>query len=187
MPVLLEIEFRDEQVEALLQNIERKFQNLKPALSVIGEIVRTSVERNFEVGGRPGKWKEPAPATIEQRVKKKKWPGQVLVQSARLKKSINFDVEKDKVTIGSNIRYSALHQFGAKRGEFGTISSQVKTHFRKLSKGKAGDGEKKVKVKGHTRKQKIPWGDIPARPFLEIQDEDWKEMTRAIEEHFLKV
>ena len=56
------------------------------------------------------------------------------------------------VEIGSNMPYSAVMQFGAKRGAFGQSSNG----------------------------SPIPWGDIPARPFLGISSQDELNIREAI-------
>jgi phage virion morphogenesis protein len=57
-------------------------------------------------------------------------------------RSITYEAEPERIIIGSNMVYAPIHQFGAKKGEFGTTK--------------------------HGRP--IPFGDIPARPFLGIND-----------------
>ena len=65
--------------------------------------------------------------------------GAILQVSGLLKKSINASHTDDTATVGSNLKYAPTHQFGAKMGQY-----------------------------GHTAKSPIPWGDIPARPFIPI-------------------
>lgn len=64
--------------------------------------------------------------------------GAILQDSGLLKKSINASHTDDTATVGSNSEYAATHQFGAKQGEFGRSD----------------------------RNTPLPWGDIPARPFI---------------------
>lgn len=45
---------------------------------------------------------------------------------------------------------------------------------------------KKVTVKAHIRKISLPWGDIPARPFMMIQDDDWTEIKETLAEFLLR-
>ena len=54
--------------------------------------------------------------------------------------------------VGSGRVYAGTHQFGAKRGAFGRTA-------------KGGP---------------IPWGDIPARPFLGLSDADANEITALV-------
>ncbi|MYG80960.1 MAG: phage virion morphogenesis protein [Gemmatimonadetes bacterium] len=73
--------------------------------------------------------------------------GKTLVDKARLRNSITHVASADGVDVGTNVVYAAVHQFGAEAGEFGFFS----------------DGR---------RGTPIPWGDIPARPFLGLDDDD---------------
>lgn len=66
--------------------------------------------------------------------------GKILHQTGHLRRSISTQVSNDDIIIGTNVVYAPTHQFGAKRGQFG-----------KTSRGGS-----------------IPWGKIPARPFLPI-------------------
>lgn len=64
--------------------------------------------------------------------------GAILQDSGELKGSINASHTVDTATVGSNLKYAPTHQFGAKQGEFGRSD----------------------------RNTPLPWGDIPARPFI---------------------
>jgi len=185
MPVNLEIKAKDQRVYNLLQRIQRKFGNFKPGLEIIGETVQASISRNFEKGGRPG-WKELSPVTKKIRKKKRKWPGWILVVSGALK-SISDRIGKDRVTLSANKKYAALQQFGAKKGSFGEIEANIKAHIRKITRAFGRPGKpRKVSVRAHTRKMKLPWGDIPARPFMMVQDEDWDEIRESLNDFILR-
>lgn len=64
--------------------------------------------------------------------------GAILQDTGDLKRSINASHTVDTATVGSNLKYAPTHQFGAKQGEFGRSD----------------------------RNTPLPWGDIPARPFI---------------------
>jgi len=128
-----------------LQNINSVSKNFYkiPRLYVgVGEYMLSSVEKNFQLSGRPEKWKRLSPATLKKRTSGKSRRirrsingNKILIQSARLKNSISYTPTRTKVFIGTNILYAAIHQFG----------------------GYAGRGRKVY---------------IPARPYLLIQNED---------------
>lgn len=158
----------------LLGELKRRTSDLKPTMQVIGELVKTSVKRNFEVGGRysvEGSWQGgsktwlPLSAAtlfsgkrgkyitkkgkyrkgVEEKLKNRK----TLIDKGRLMKSINWRATNKQVSIGTNVVYAAIHNFG----------------------GPAGRG-RKVK--------------IPARPFLVIQGEDLRRITGVIEKHIIQ-
>lgn len=68
--------------------------------------------------------------------------GKKLFQTGQLRRSIVTHVKADSVMIGTNDPKAPTHQFGAKQGEY----------------GKSGRGGP------------IPWGTIPARPFLPMDE-----------------
>jgi phage gpG-like protein len=55
-----------------------------------------------------------------------------------LANSISYNVLRKGVEIGTKVRYAGTHQFGARQGQYGRTK----------------------------RGGPIPWGNIPARPFL---------------------
>ena len=158
------VEIKDQDVKRLLDKLWFRGRNLKPVMVDIGEIVRSSVVRNFVEGGRPDKWTPNAAATILAGINKRHFTrkgllrkgsslrlsrGKVLIDTARLQNSITARAYADRVIIGpdqaklgTNAKYARIHQLG----------------------GMAGRG-RKVR--------------IPARPFLLVQDEDWPEIRAA--------
>jgi phage virion morphogenesis protein len=165
----IECTIHDQDLQVLLKGIIRRCGRLQPALAEMGEIVKSSVQKNFQDGGRPDKWK---PSHRVQRD-----GGQTLRDTGRLMNSISSQASEMSVLIGTNTKYAGLMQFGAAKGEFGTHQVVVHGHKRMIKKGKT------VNVRQHTRKQRMPWGTIPARPFLMIQDQDWTEINIALSEY----
>ena len=167
------VEARD--IASLLLKVQKRLGDLTPAMQIIGEIVQASTLRNFEVGGRPA-WRSLSDITVRQREAQKKWPGQILVRSGDLMRSISYKAEPDKVVLSANKVYAAVHQFGAKKGAFGQKAVRVKEFMRQSATGK------KTKVRAHERKTSLPWGNIPARPFMVVQPEDWEEIRESLKD-----
>lgn len=167
----ISVKVDDKKVSELLGRIRRNLGDLRPAFKIVGATVRTSVIRNFEKSGRPKRWKKHSKTTKARRGTGAKV---LMVQGlgAGLAGSIHYKAGSDRVTVGTNKIYGAVHQFGAKKGSFGEFVFRVREHLRKGRK-----------VKAHTRTAKLPWGDIPARPFLMIQDEDWVEIRAALNDY----
>lgn len=160
----------DEEVKKALGKILNRIKNPRPMLAEIGETMVSSTQDRFESGRSPeGK---PWPKSHRTRV----GGGQVLVDTARLKNSVNYQVRSDEVAVGTNVKYAGTHQFGAKRGSFGTVSARIPEHVR--SGG--------IRVRSHTRTMKLPWGDIPARPYLGISDSDRREIVQIAEDELLR-
>lgn len=79
----------------------------------------------------------------------------ILQDSGILAGSIAVDHDATNAWVGTNIKYGPTQQFGAKKGAFGTTK----------------------------RGAPIPWGDIPARPFLAATDEDKQAIAELTEDY----
>ncbi len=183
-----EIEIKDSGIQAMVARIERRVNNLKPAMGLIGEIALGSIQENFEKGGRPS-WEPLSQTTINIRKRINKWPGRILVRSGvagGLLGGITYRPSNEDVRLAANKPYATTQHFGAKKGSFGTVAATIKEHTRKISQAFGKPIEpKKVTVKAYTRKMSLPWGDIPARPFMMVQDEDWTEIKETLTEFLL--
>jgi len=165
--VTLNVKIEDQGVRDLIGRLRERTSNLTPAMKIIGSIVRTSVIRNFEAGGRPP-WKPLKVIsyhlgyTMGRKTKAYTQRGGLTAGFQRylagkkiligrgfgggLMGSVHFTAHPDRVEIGTNKIYGAIHQLG----------------------GKAGRGHKV---------------DIPARPFLMVQSEDWAEIRAALQDY----
>lgn len=115
----LDVEIKDAGAKRLLADVIDRMKHPKPALAVVGEIVTESIQRNFEKGGRPQKWKPLAPATIKERRRLGKWPGRILVRQGTaggLFGSISHRPMNDRVVWHANKVYAAIHHFGGMAG-----------------------------------------------------------------------
>jgi phage virion morphogenesis protein len=158
-----------ENIKTLFGILDRKLGDMSPIMSHVADVLLYSVRKNFDAGGRP-RWESLSESTKTVRKRKGQWPGSILVQIGRLRDSIVTAHGKDWASVGTNVKYAKTQQFGAARGEFGTQTARIQQHRRKLKSGKA------IPVREHTREVTTPWGDVPARPFLVVQDEDWTEI-----------
>jgi len=105
------IKIDDREVRKLLGGILKRIGNPGPAMKILGAIVRTSIVRNFEKGGRPEKWQALSPETL-----KKKKGTAILREQDGLMGSVNYKPFNDKVVISANKIYAAIHHFGGKAG-----------------------------------------------------------------------
>jgi phage gpG-like protein len=176
--MLITLDISNNNFSQLIKNFHKRLLHPKHAMATVGEIVRTSIEQNFAQGGRPVRWLPSARA--------KEQAGQTLSDTGRLRRSLTVDAEDDRVRVGTNVAYAPVHQFGAARGSFGTVLVHVRAHVRRIVKRNVTTRRgKKIAsgvsfVKAHSRRQALPWGDIPARPFMQVQEEDWDEIADAI-------
>ena len=102
--------YDDAEVLRMLDEVAARCEDMSAGLKIVGEVVQTSVQRNFESGGRPGRWKALSPKTL-----KYKKNGRILVDKGMaggLLGSIHYEVSNDMVLIGTDKIYAAAHQFG---------------------------------------------------------------------------
>lgn len=82
---------------------------------------------------------------------RKKGP-RTLRESGDLQDTLRGQVQGDELLFGTDRPYGAVHQFGQKAGASGR----------------------------NRRGSPIPWGDIPARPYLGVSIEDTREITELL-------
>jgi phage gpG-like protein len=167
----IQIKVDDAEIRQRLAQIRDNLGDSQPALLTIGEIIRTSIERNFAAQGRPVKWK-PSKRVIQD-------GGETLSANRKLRNSFTVKADDRSVRVGANDVRAAVHQFGAAQGSFGTVAAMVRSHLRKSRKGK------EYRVGSHWRRVKLPWGNIPARPFMMVQDEDRVEILEALNDFIM--
>ena len=152
----------DTEVRRLLAGMQERGSNLRPALNVAATMMQQAVRNNFAQGGRP-KW-----------LPLKSREGQPLRDTGRLMNSLTREATQTEARVGTNVVYAAVHHFGAAKGSFGTFLHQVKPHQRIINQafGKRLRFPVATSVGSHIRRAKLPWGDIPARPFMMLEDTD---------------
>jgi len=166
-----------DDVQRRLSIIARRMGTARHALEAIGEVVIESVQTNFEQQGRPRKWKEHSEAT-----KARRGQGALILidkgASGGLFGSLHREATDKKVIISAGKKYAAIHHFGARKGEFGTVQAHVGSHTRTRN-GRTHN------VRAHTRRMLVPWGDIPAREFMMLQDSDEAEILGTLDDFIL--
>lgn len=168
MPGLkLSAELHSKEVKDLLARIQKKTGNLRPAYELIGETVSESVRENFRQGGRPTPWKKSKRAKAQD--------GQTLVDKGILSGSITYEATRGRVTVGTNVPYAAIHHIGG----------IIPAHVVKAKRAKA----LAIPTPGGVvfrRSATIPDIDMPARPYMMVQDEDWQEIGRQLADYLMK-
>lgn len=162
----VEVKIEDKEVKEALKKAAERIGDLTPVMRTIGEVVRTSIERNFIASGRP-KWKPSG------RVKKK--GGQTLSDSGVLRRSFSVNeaiirATRNSVSVGTNVKYAAIHQLGGR-----TRAHDIRPKNKKALRTPFG----------LFRKVRHPGSVIPARPFLMVQDEDWTEIEHTINDYIM--
>ena len=177
----IKIDIQDKPVKALLTTLRQRTGNLTPAMRIIGEIVRTSVVKNFEAEGRPTPWKKSRRAIKEG--------GRTLTRRGRLMNSITAKAGPASVDIGTNVIYARIHNLG---GEIKHPARERVLHFSQKTRGKMtfgrpGSGDLFAKRSKARYAMKVAGREytivMPKREFLLVQPEDWTEIRAALQEH----
>lgn len=184
----------DEAVQAEIKRLAARVGSPRPILGAIGEILVDSTTKRFALGVGPDgiPWKKNTDLTLDRyadafvtsRTKKgsrsaagrrrigSKKP--LIGESRALSTTINHAVSGRTLHVGSPMIYAGVQHFGAKMGEFGRYSQ-----LSRRAKFAEGDFRRSAgTVKGFP----IPWGDIPARPFLGLTAEDREDILDSLRE-----
>ena len=162
-------------VDRLLVNMGRKAKKPTVALKEIGLEMLLSINKNFEAEGRPNRWAPLSAMTLAMRRNKNKASSKILQDTGILRGSINYQLTDDEqgVAIGTNIKYAAPHQYGAR------INMSARTIIPKKAKVLRFVVDGKV-VYSKYAKQKARTITIPARPYLLFQDEDISSIQQIL-------
>ena len=148
-----------------------RITHLEDALKEIGDILVQSTQNRFgtKIAPSGATWAPNSPVTVAI----KGHGSQLRGESKALGDTIHPQLDgSSAVEVGSNMVYAAVQQFGAKMGQFGRYSQIAR--YRKY-------GEKDFRRYAGTKKGfPIPWGDIPARPFLGVSDQDEADIMRTL-------
>ena len=106
MSDFINAEIRIDRFNSLIRALKKRSKNLKPVMSVIGNLVVKSVRQNFREEGRPDKWQQ-----------SRKPKGRTLLATGALMKSIHYELDNDgtAVTVMTGpMKYARIMQNGGK-------------------------------------------------------------------------
>lgn len=144
-----------------LARLERGLGNPQQLMQDIGELMVERTKSRFKEGVAPDgtAWAPNSPVTLKRKSPETR---PLFGQTGSLNSDIFYEADATQVSWGSNLIYAAVQHFGAEKGAFGSYEGK-------------GFGDTTPTIS-------IPWGDIPARPFLGISDEDGRLLTELVEE-----
>ena len=147
----IEVTVDDAEARAALNRKLAAGSDMTPLMRDIGEHLLNSTRERFVAQKAPdGTPWAPLSETTKRR--KRRNIGKILTESGVLRgQGLVYRAERLAVAIGSPLIYPGTHQFGAAAGAFGSSGARP-----------------------------IPWGDIPARPFLGLGDADEGEVSRLV-------
>lgn len=155
---MLRIEINDAEVSAALGRIAAALTDMTPVMQDIGEALVEETKQRFARGEDPdgAPWVPKSPATIDAyRARGDSVSFRPLIGPTRaLSTTIHYLAGADRVEVGSGRIQAAVMQAGAAKGAFGRTS----------------------------RGSPIPWGNIPARPFIGLSATDRDNILDIVDE-----
>lgn len=170
---MFSIEYEDREVLDYLNMLAVRIDDMTPAMHDIGQNLSETTQRRFDTSTSPDgdPWAPNTEVTILEylglyKSSFKKDGGESAKGVARrgskkpligdtgsLFSTIFHDAGRDFAVIGSPMEYAITQQFGARQGQYGR----------------------------DRRNHPIPWGDIPARPFLGASEEDKRSILDIVQ------
>ena len=147
------ISFDNTQIATLLNQLEQAGQNLEPVMKNIGEILLNSSRQRFQTSTAPDGEKWTVNSPVTLANKRDNRP--LIGETKSLSTQIHYEATQEHVIVGSLMEYAGTQQFGASKGQYGTTKHGVS----------------------------VPWGDIPARPFLGISTEDESDIIALLSDY----
>jgi phage virion morphogenesis protein len=164
---MITVQINEDEITQALDRVALALTDMTPLMQDIGELMVDSTRENFKDGTDPDgtPWAPKSAATLDAyRRRGDGQPTRPLIGPTRtLSTTINAEPSADRVAWGSNVIQAAVMQFGAQAGEFGARIGRDKN--------------------GRDFMMSIPWGDIPARPYLGVGQNDIDAIVATVEEY----
>lgn len=164
----LKVTVKDMEARAAVKGLAGRLAKPRQALKECGLVLLRSISKTFKAGGRPVRWKPSRRAKLTG--------GRTLIDTARLLRSITMDVAARSLKVGTDVKYAAIHQLGGRIPGRVVLPRRAKA-LRWIDKNGNVRFAKKVTIPAFT---------MPARPFLVIQDADWRVFQRIFGDYLTK-
>lgn len=156
---MADVVITNDEITGALLRLSATLSDLTPVMQEIGEIMVDSTKQRFPQGIAPdgSRWAPKSQTTLNRygaRTSNRIDIRPLFGPSGALSSQIFYELTPDSVSWGSPMIYAATQQFGAAQGAFGRTS----------------------------RNGPIPWGNIPARPFLGLSADDQTNILDTIAE-----
>jgi len=151
-----DIVYNTDTLDPALAAVAAAVEDMTPVMEAIGELLLVSAQDRMRDGVQPdgAPFAPRAQSTLDRYAKLGLSFGAPLNLSGDMRNTLFYDADQDRVEYGSNAIQAAVMPFGAAKGAFGTASNG----------------------------SSIPWGTIPARPFIGLSDDDQSNIIAELEE-----
>jgi len=159
------LKFNEDGFELRMKQLETQLSDLSPVMQDLGELLVQSTQDRMLQGQQPdGKPFAPRSQTTLARYAAHgfRFGPQPLNKSGEMRQQLHYQASSAGVSWGSNAIQAAVMQFGAQKGAFGTYEGK-------------GFGDTTPAIS-------LPWGNIPARPFLGVSEGDRSAIVEELEE-----
>lgn len=150
-------EYTIDEVTPLLDRLQLHLGDMTSVMEDLGELLVEQTKERFKSGTGPDgtRWAPTSETTLDAyRARRERAdPRPLLGPTKRLSDDVFSQAGPSSVEWGSSLIYSAVMHFGAAKGAFGQTS----------------------------RGSSIPWGDIPARPWLGVAEDDEPEIIATLQ------
>ncbi|KXF92095.1 phage virion morphogenesis protein [Phaeobacter inhibens] len=151
------LEINEDELSPLILRLQAGLDDMTPVMQDLGELLLQSTQDRMLRGEQPNgaPFAPRSPVTLKHYAAKGfKFGSQPLNKSGEMRQQLAYEATADGISWGSNAIQSAVMQFGADKGAFGT----------------------------NAQGKPIPWGNIPARPFLGVSAEDRTGIVEELED-----
>jgi phage gpG-like protein len=153
---MFSVELETSAATKTLDDLASLMADLSPVMEGIGEMLTASTRDRLVQGVSPDgtPFAPRSPATLDAYERSPDGYGPVpLWRSGHMRsETLHASYGPNWIRFGSSAEYSGVVQFGAGQGAFGAIFTKDK--------------------RGRDHSHLIPWGDIPARPFIGLSQVD---------------
>lgn len=174
------------EIEDFLREFQRRIDNPLPLNKRIGQLVVDKTDERFRTQTDPEgqRWQDLKPATWQRKRRSTSSILKILQERGTLRDSIVYEADNQGVSVGSNLVYAAIHQFG------GEIHQRARTGYLNYKLGRDGrPGNRFVKRRNADFQQTVEFGErtinIAARPYLGISDAYLEEIGELVGDYLL--
>jgi len=169
----VKLEIDDKEFLRYMKQAARRAMNLAPFFRKASMVMYRSFDKNFKAEGRPRRWKKLSPNTVAGRRKGSK---KILQDTGMLRMSVIsraapdnvYRMGKDYLKMGTKSKIASFHQEG-------TAPYDIVPRNKSFLKFMTAQGVRFAK--------KVHHPGLAARPFVMIQDEDARDITKLAGEH----